>query len=163
MKKRSARRRGVSTIEYGLIASLIAMVAIAAILYLGGNTKQMFCGIAVKVEDPYQTGNNADCKTLAVLSQYHLSSDSTFEDVYNATGQNAGGAGAIAQYVFGNKQFISSLGVPAAEITRTNDSLPGIVQQACYGKYSDQGLAYACYITAEQAVATYRNGDGWGG
>lgn len=163
MGKISVRRRGVSTIEYGLIASLIAMVAIAAILYLGGNTKEMYCGVAVKLGNPYQISNNVPCKTLSVLNQYHLSSSSSFEDVYNASGKSAGGTGYIAQYVFGNKQFIESLGISSANISRTNDSLPGQVQSACYQKYSDQGLAYACYVTAEQAVATYRNGDGWAG
>jgi pilus assembly protein Flp/PilA len=44
-----SNRRGVTALEYGLIASLIAVVIITAVGNLGTNLSTMFEGIATKV------------------------------------------------------------------------------------------------------------------
>jgi pilus assembly protein Flp/PilA len=42
-------RRGVAALEYGLIASLIAVVIITAVTALGGNMSTMFTMISTKI------------------------------------------------------------------------------------------------------------------
>jgi pilus assembly protein Flp/PilA len=42
-------RRGVAALEYGLIASLIAVVIITAVTALGGNMSTMFQMISTKI------------------------------------------------------------------------------------------------------------------
>ncbi len=41
--------RGVSAIEYGLLAALIALVIIAAVTTLGTNLKSVFTGISTSI------------------------------------------------------------------------------------------------------------------
>jgi len=44
--------RGVTAIEYGLIASLIAVVIIVGITAVGGNLQSVFAYIATKISAP---------------------------------------------------------------------------------------------------------------
>ena len=44
-----SNRRGVTALEYGLIASLIAVVIITAVTALGGNMSTMFQMISTKI------------------------------------------------------------------------------------------------------------------
>ncbi len=46
--------RGASMVEYALLVSLIAVVAIAGITLLGQNTNQTFTGIAGQIQPPAQ-------------------------------------------------------------------------------------------------------------
>jgi pilus assembly protein Flp/PilA len=45
--------RGVTAIEYGLLASLVALAIIGAVTLVGGNLNLVFNGIAAKLTVPH--------------------------------------------------------------------------------------------------------------
>lgn len=49
--KKILRRRGVSQIEYGIVAGLIAVVMVSATMYLGGNLGNIYCAISEHLSD----------------------------------------------------------------------------------------------------------------
>ena len=53
-KKNGRSERGASMVEYALLVSLIAVVAIAGITLLGQNTNLTFQGIAGQIQPPAQ-------------------------------------------------------------------------------------------------------------
>ena len=60
------QRRGVTTIEYGILAALIAVVSIASIQLLGGNIHEGYCNISRGISNSNNMGNNLNdpCSTL---------------------------------------------------------------------------------------------------
>lgn len=55
------KKRGVSSIEYGLIAALIAIVAIIAIKQLSKNTYTMYCGLSYYLIDNAEKSQYSKC------------------------------------------------------------------------------------------------------
>ena len=47
--RKNSNNRGVSAIEYGLLAALIALVIIAAVTTLGTNLSSVFSGISTSI------------------------------------------------------------------------------------------------------------------
>lgn len=56
-----SEEEGVTAIEYGLIAALIAVVIIAAVTTVGGNLSCTFSKIAACLVDPASAVCTADC------------------------------------------------------------------------------------------------------
>lgn len=58
MKKIIKKRRGVTTIEYGILAALIAIVTIIAIKKIGNNNDKIYCTISSSIQKAqYAKGN----------------------------------------------------------------------------------------------------------
>jgi pilus assembly protein Flp/PilA len=51
-------RAGATAIEYGLIASLVSVAAIAAFISLGSSNKELYCGVEDKIASAID-GNSA--------------------------------------------------------------------------------------------------------
>jgi pilus assembly protein Flp/PilA len=56
VRKFLKRNKGVSSLEYALIASLIAIVIIVAVVFLGGSVKSNFETVSSKVESALHGG-----------------------------------------------------------------------------------------------------------
>lgn len=67
MRKRKLRR-GVSMMEYGVLASLIGLVALGAVTKLGGNASSMYCMIATSLSSGSSTCNGGSGTSSTSLS-----------------------------------------------------------------------------------------------
>ena len=175
MKNKKIRKRlGISTLEYGLIASLIAITAIGSILVFSNKLTQPYCSVVVHIEyastlDPNATYYNISdyCQNNWWMSVFNLTPESSFTQVTDA----AGGYAHFAQIKYNGDRtkFLQSWGIdPKLEVLSTDNENTQIQKTAddqvyannyCEDKYADIGDKYvsSCYTTVYTAL-TYSGG-----
>lgn len=79
------RRRGVTMMEYGLLASLIGLVTIIAITLLGGNLGQLYCTVSSHIASSSDSISGcAPTASQAVLTKLNLPQNPTFSQTRDA-------------------------------------------------------------------------------
>ena len=119
MFKKIKDNRGATAIEYGLIASGIAVIIIGSIMTTGSNTKQTFCTIASAI-----SGSASDCS-------FSSSNDSGTVDPQFISEQDGGTGKKNA--TLNNAYFNSYIGQALSNLN-SSDPIVGI-----YGLYNSSG------------------------